>query len=268
VDASLLWKNYAFRSYFNGTNRNFDLKNPEDIERLSMEDLQLRSRIDDVHISAVFPSLGNNRWKIAFTAPVKSGERYLGVVAITVDMGSFVEFENGVHQYAFLIDARPGENLGTILEHPFLNELLSSLGRIPDEVFQARISDTALSQAFGVIEDPIGQLDSLANTEGREAYQGQWIAGSARVYCNFGQAGRENARDSGLIVFAAESYAEVLLPSEQLSDALLRLVTWLLLTLFVVFIALVMFAMRSIRQAEARLQVRDAGATEVGSTTR
>jgi hypothetical protein len=70
------------------------------------------------------------------------------------------------------------------------------------------------------------------------------------------------------MVFVAENYEEVLRPSTELSEALLRMVTWLLLTLFAVFIALVTFAMRSIRQAEARLQVRDVGVTEVGSTAR
>ncbi|MDP1561215.1 MAG: protein kinase [Pirellulaceae bacterium] len=267
VNKGILGKNYSYRSYFNGTNRDVNLDSPADVEMLSNQDLKRRSRINDVHISAVFTSTANDRWKIAFTAPVTDGDDFLGVVAITVDMGTFVEFENGVHQYAFLIDARPGEHLGTILEHPFLKEL-STQGLIPDEVFSARVSDLALSQAYGVIEDPIGQLESLANTKGREAYQGKWIAGSARVRCGFGLPGRENLRDSGLMVFAAENYADVLRPSEELSDALLRLVTWLLLTLFVVFIALVMFAMRSIRQAEARLQLRDSGSTEVGSTTR
>lgn len=267
VNKGILGKNYSYRSYFNGTNRDLNLDSPADTEMLSNQDLKRRSRIDDVHISAVFTSTANDRWKIAFTAPVTEGDDFLGVVAITVDMGTFVEFENGVHQYAFLIDARPGEHLGTILEHPFLKEL-STQGLIPDEVFSARVSDLALSQAFGVIEDPIGQLESLASTKGREAYQGKWIAGSARVRCGFGRPGRENLRDSGLMVFAAENYADVLRPSEELSDALLRLVTWLLLTLFIVFIALVMFAMRSIRQAEARLQLRDSGSTEVGSTTR
>ncbi len=267
VDTRILGKNYSYRSYFNATNRDFQLTKPEDVEMLANDDLELRPRIDDVHISAAFRSTANDRWKIAFTAPVTDNDKFLGVVAITVDMGAFVEFENGVHQYAFLIDARPGDHLGTILEHPFLNELLTR-GKIPDEVFRARVSDMALSQAFGVIEDPIGQLDSLSDAKGRDAYQGKWIAGSARVLCGFGQPGRENLRDSGLMVFAAENYADVLRPSEELSDALLRLVTWLLLTLFVVFIALVLFAMRSIRQAEARLQVRDTGTTEVGSTTR
>jgi len=267
VDTRILGKNYSYRSYFNATNRDFLLTKPEDVAMLANEDLKLRPRIDDVHISAAFRSTANDRWKIAFTAPVTEGDEFLGVVAITVDMGAFVEFENGVHQYAFLIDARPGEHLGTILEHPFLKDLLTQ-GEIPKEVFRARVSDLALNQAFGVIEDPIGQLEALATTKGREAYQGQWIAGSARVMCGFGLSGRENLRDSGLMVFAAENYADVLRPSEELSDALLRLVTWLLLTLFVVFITLVMFAMRSIRQAEARLHVRDAGSTEVGSTTR
>lgn len=267
VNTEIIWKNYSFRSYFNATNGDFSLNNSEDVAKLSNSNLSLRPRIEDVHLSATFKSNANDRWKIAFTAPVKDGDKYLGVVAITVDMGSFVEFENGVHQYAFLIDGRQGKNFGTILEHPFMNDLLAA-GQIPGEVFQARVSDAAISQPFGVMDDPIGQLDSLAGTPGREAYQGQWIAGSARVSCSFGRPGRENARDSGLIVFAAENYAEVLRPSEELSDALLRLVTWLLLTLFVVFIALVMFAMRSIRQAEARVQVRDSGSTEVGSTTR
>lgn len=267
VGSSILGKNYSYRSYFNATNGDFNLNIPADVEKLSNQNLKLRPRINDVHISAAFPSTANDRWKIAFTAPVTEGDEFLGVVAITVDMGAFVEFENGVHQYAFLIDARPGEHLGTILEHPFLKDLLTQ-GEIPKEVFRARVSDLALNQAFGVIEDPIGQLEALAKTKGREAYQGQWIAGSARVMCGFGLSGRENLRDSGLMVFAAENYADVLRPSEELSDALLRLVTWLLLTLFVVFITLVMFAMRSIRQAEARLHVRDAGSTEVGSITR
>jgi hypothetical protein len=166
-----------------------------------------------------------------------------------------------------LVDARPGANQGTILEHPFISQL-ASRGAIPDDIFQARLAPEALTRDTVVIEDPLGQRQALAAWEGHEAYRGRWIAGSAPVNCHFGEMDATAGRDAGLRVFAVENYADAMRPSEQLSDALLRLVTWLLLTLFAVFIALVMFAMRSIRQAEARLQVRESGATEVGSTAR
>jgi hypothetical protein len=234
---------------------------------MSSDTLAQRPRIRSVHISAAFPSSANDRWKVAFTAPVIDGDDYLGVVAITADMGSFVEFENGLHQYAFLVDARPGANLGTILEHPFLNALAQTT-RIPDQVFEARVESASIQPTFGVMKDPIGQLSALASYTGHDAYQGQWITGRTRVMSHFGEPGNESLRDSGLMVFVAENYEEVLRPSTELSEALLRMVTWLLLTLFAVFIALVTFAMRSIRQAEARLQVRDVGVTEVGSTAR
>lgn len=267
VNRDILWKSFAYRSYFNGTNRDFDVEGGTDDAALSSQDLSQRQRIDGVHISAVFPSTANGHWKIAFTAPIRTEGQFLGVVAITVDMGAFVEFENGVYQYAFLVDARPGANQGTVLEHPFISEL-ASRGAIPDDIFQARLAPEALTTDTAVIEDPLGQRQALTAWEGHEAYQGRWIAGSAPVYCQFGEVETSAGRDAGLRVFAVENYADAMRPSEQLSDALLRLVTWLLLTLFAVFIALVMFAMRSIRQAEARLQVRDSVATEVGSTAR
>jgi serine/threonine protein kinase len=267
VDTKILWRNYAFRSYFNGENRDFRIDDPADYALMSSDTLAQRPRIRSVHISAAFPSSANDRWKVAFTAPVIDGDDYLGVVAITADMGSFVEFENGLHQYAFLVDARPGANLGTILEHPFLNALAQTT-RIPDQVFEARVESASIQPTFGVMKDPIGQLSALASYTGHDAYQGQWITGRTRVMSHFGEPGNESLRDSGLMVFVAENYEEVLRPSTELSEALLRMVTWLLLTLFAVFIALVTFAMRSIRQAEARLQVRDVGVTEVGSTAR
>ncbi len=267
VSTEILWKSFAYRSYYNGTNRDYAVESGADDGPLSSHDLTQRQRIQGVHISAVFPSTANGHWKIAFTTPIRVDDAYLGVVAITVDMGAFVEFENGVYQYAFLVDARPGANQGTILEHPFISDL-ASRGLIPDDIFRARLAPEALSEVTAVIQDPLGQRQALASSAGHEAYQGRWIAGSAPVNCHFGELDKAQLRDSGLRVFAVESYADAMRPSEQLSDALLRLVTWLLLTLFAVFIALVMFAMRSIRQAEARLQVRDAVATEVGSTAR
>lgn len=280
---NVLGRNYAYRSYFSGLNRDLEYRDisqntspngnaddgqVSDFQLLANDDLSQRRHITAAHISAAFPSTANGHWKVAFTVPVFLESEFIGIIAATVDTGSFVEFDNGSQQYAMLVDAREGKNFGTILEHPFLSQTIDAGQLVPDSVFQVRVAEEILQQPHGLFLDPLGQKPSAQEPPISAQYQGQWIAGTSPVTSHFGDFGKENQRRTGLVVIAAENYQAVLLPSEKLSQSLVRLATWSLLTTFTVFIALAWFALRTIRQAGGRFLLNDFGSTEVTSNPR
>jgi hypothetical protein len=65
---------------------------------------------------------------VSISAPVydKSPEpKFLGTVALMVEVGQFVEFEGeNPNQFAILVDWRKGRNRGLVLQHPKLEKLL------------------------------------------------------------------------------------------------------------------------------------------------
>ncbi len=268
AEAKVLGRNYSYRTYFSGLSYDLDYSKEEDFSLLYNTQLARRQHINTTYVSAAFPSTANGHWKVAFTCPVFEGEEFIGVVAVTVDTGSFVEFDNGSQQYAMLVDARDGVNCGTILEHPFLSRTIDDGRLVPDGVFDARVVRSSLDQDHGIFVDPIGQLPEQDADSISRSYQGRWIAGTSKVTSHFGNYGAGSKQETGLIVIAAENYQAVLQPSQKLSDSLIRLATWSLLTLFTIFFALAWFALRTIRQVSGRFITGDFGSTEVTATTR
>lgn len=252
---NVLGKNYAYRSYFSGLHRDLNLQDESDLEALHNEQLSLREHIQNTHFSAAFRSTANQHWKVAFTAPIFDGEDFLGVIAATVDTGEFVEFNNRANQYAMLIDARSGPNQGTILEHPYFSDPALAGSRIPDEVFELRISPQYLESEHGLFQDPIGQFGADIKYSGSfDRYGGNWIAGKSSVKSHFGRPRTNRARqETGLVVIAAEDYQVVMEPAERLSESLIRLGTWTLLCMFAVFMALAWFALRTVQQSSRRI---------------
>lgn len=251
---NVLGKNYAYRSYFSGRHRDLDLGDPADVALLENQELEKRQYIRNTHFSAAFRSTANQHWKVAFTAPIWDGEIFLGVVAATVDTGSFVEFNNRPNQYAMLVDGRPGPNQGTILEHPFFSDTVDQGRLIPDRFFDLRIPEQDLTEDFGTFQDPVGQIqtdDPLLNSG---MYHGDWIAGTSPVTSNFGRLqGPAQRQKTGLVVVAAENLEEVMQPAERLSNSLVQIGTWTLLVLFSVFFALAWFSLRTVRQSSERI---------------
>ena len=159
-------RNYGWRSYYHG--------------RLRDEPVEWRPGPDDhvkkTQLSAVFASRATNRWAVAVSTPIYAFDgRFLGVVAMTVDVGSIVELKGGHEQFPVLIDWRDGDHRGLILQHPLYDELEAAKGKLPENLKDYELVESELPHQDnrGVKEhyhDKLGQ-DKL----GAE-YQGRYLA--------------------------------------------------------------------------------------------
>lgn len=184
-----LGKNYAWRSFFSGENadRPRDWRPPEGVH------------VAETKPSAVFPSQATARWTVAISTPVfdpENKDRFLGVVAMTVQVGHLVQLESGSEQYAVLVDWRDGPNKGVLLQHPLFNQLQSVSGSGPDQFKDFRLS------ADGLPDTPERQQDYhdplAANPLGQQ-YQTRWLAEMQPV-----EARRQ---DTGWRVIVQQAYA-------------------------------------------------------------
>lgn len=118
-------KNWRFRDYFHGQGRD-----------LSPEEAAEVAPITDVHRSTVFRSKATRNLMVAFSVPIwstgqrKADRRVIGVLAMTVELGSFVSLQttDGTDQTTMLVETRTDwtegkAGSGLILQHPQLEEL-------------------------------------------------------------------------------------------------------------------------------------------------
>ena len=232
--------NYAYRTYFTG--KDYDLKD-EKGRYLVGQTMAQRPIADLPHLSAIFLSQANNKWKVAFSAPIIIDDQIKGVVAMTEVLGDFVDFDfgDGSNQYVMMVDGRTGSFTGTILEHPLLAKLEAETGVIPQSLSQKQISFAGdLDKVAGLdFIDPMGD-----EPEGKE-YRRQSIAAAAEVVLKRKPAttqestqlkpiqGEEGTFEiaTGLKVFAVEDYASVIDPVNSLSQRLISLLAIALLSL-------------------------------------
>jgi eukaryotic-like serine/threonine-protein kinase len=60
-----------------------------------------------VHLSAPFQSKATNLWKVAVSAPIHHQGEFVGVIAVTVDIGVFMRFDDSSQGFfAVLVDGR------------------------------------------------------------------------------------------------------------------------------------------------------------------
>ena len=101
--------------------------------------------IERTHLSGVFKSRTQQTWKVAISTPIfreaGSGD-FSGVLVLTVDMGDFNLTSGAVsrdhEQFVVLIDARKGEDEGTVLHHPLFAELVQRERQVPGDLFEPR----------------------------------------------------------------------------------------------------------------------------------
>ena len=139
-ESRTIGRNYAWRSFFNGGLSDNDDKSwrPEPGKHLKTTTL-----------SAVFRSQATSRWVVAISTPVfddSSEKKFIGVVAITVEVGRLIEslLRGGEQQFAVLVDSRLGDNPGVILQHPLFDKLLDKKGELPDRLQNYRVSANEL----------------------------------------------------------------------------------------------------------------------------
>ena len=185
-------KDYAWRSYFHG--------GPDD-ERRPEDD-----HVKTTRLSAVFRSQATQRWIVAVSAPVfsepseesKKGE-FLGVVALTVEVGRFTELEGGDDQFAVLVNWREGKYKGVILQHPLLDRLIDEGVALDDDFREYAVRQRDLPEgitgAKDVYLDPLAAVEPYGKEYGKHR---QWMAYVERVPVADGE--------DDLLVIVQESY--------------------------------------------------------------
>ncbi len=263
--------NYSYRTYFTGLD--FDLR--DERGRYLVEENAEDRRITDVaHVSAIFLSQANNKWKVAFSAPIIVKNKVQGIVAVTVVLGDFIEFNNDPKQYVMMVDRRTGEYSGTILEHPLLDQLASETGVIPKALSQKRIAiDQGLrSNAASDFNDPMGD-----EPEGIH-YRRKTIFASAEVQLKRKPVTTQEMTamkpvggdqglfliETGLRVLAVEDYASVIDPVNSLSRRLVNLLVIALLSMLGLALAMWWLVTRSL---VLQTSSRDRFAASVGENT-
>jgi hypothetical protein len=239
--------NWAFRTYFHG--RKNDLPRgvrPEDAEPTKKTVL-----------SGVFQSTSTKRWKVAFSTPIlaESGnpDTQIGVLSFTMNLKdlAFVRTADvSPDRFPVLVDGRGGEAQGTILQHPFFDQLLPTSPRLPDRITEQRIAfdaDGNLSTA-----DYIDPFQEEPEAVGLNRH---WLAAAARVP-GFGDGAPD---DSGLIVLFQEDKARVIAPVKNISEAMLRLGAGAIGVIAVVSVGMWLLAVGPLRGPRLRPSSRAVG---------
>ena len=250
-------KNYAYRTYFHGGP--IDLKETLDGKTKFLADPvgAGRKHIAAPHLSAVFSSMATDTWKVAFSTPLLNDGQFVGIVACTVEMGNFVEFQNRDIQYAMLVDGRNGENRGVILEHPLFTEYRQRQEPLPKEWKDYRVDLDAVGDS-----DPLADPFS-AEEEGGRKYDRKWITAQSEVmFRNRDSDGKSERSASGLVVMTLEDAEAVLSPVRELGTRLIRIALAALAVVVVVAICLWYLVVRSVRESRDRVSRAFRSATE------
>lgn len=227
-----LGKNFAWRSFFHGGIAD----RPRSWRPAPGEHLRRTKP------SAVFRSQASDRWIVAIAAPVWDGsphKRFLGVVAMTVEVGRFVELQGSQDQFAVLIDWREGEHKGIVLQHPLLDALRAAQGKVPDRFEQYRLRREDLPnrlQRMQAYRDPLAQ-----DPEGHR-YDKRWLAQMQPI--------RARGADTGWIVIVQEAYESAI--GATLADLRAKLVRYGIgagAMVVVVVVGLWVLAVRLVRES-------------------
>ena len=163
-----LGRNFAWRSFFHGGGHDMDETwRPTPDKHLSSTTL-----------SDVFQSQATKQWIVAISAPVYDDSpqrKFLGVVAMTVEVGRLIQFPGDENQFAVLVDNREGDHKGVVVQHPLFDKLLAKAKepRLPDRFKNYRVAADDLPDNLWSQEH---YSDPLAvDPEGGE-YKRPWLA--------------------------------------------------------------------------------------------
>jgi hypothetical protein len=205
-EGSTIGKNFAWRSYFHGGGADWAVaRRPGQAELEASWRPQKPGAVKPVRLSAIFPSQATGRWIVAVSTAVFDGSaaegKFLGVVALTVEVGRFAELRRGQaqgkDQFAVLVDWREGENQGVILQHPLFDALLKAQGRLPDRFKNRRVTSSTLPSADNLPRQA-DYRDPLAGDRDGGEYRRRWLAEMEPI--------RVRGEDTGLVVIVQEAY--------------------------------------------------------------
>jgi hypothetical protein len=241
LEESPVGRNFAYRSYFHG--------GPQDLPKGTRP----KSQLVEPRLSAVFRSTSTATWKIAISAPIRDGDEFLGVIAMTAELGDFHDFPPSMDRFAVVVDGREGEHRGVILEHPMLDDVEAKFD------YSQFKSDVELlrDQQQLVYHDPIAKAPM------GKKYRGEWLAGTSPVVIVHDSIWEKH--DTGLIVVVQERRAAAVMPVGQLGQRLAR--EGLLALTFVVTVSGVLWYLVGRSLWETRRATRQLSADNALSST-
>ncbi|HWB01318.1 MAG TPA: serine/threonine protein kinase [Pirellulales bacterium] len=265
-DAELIDRDMSYRDYFHG--RGSDLE----------PGATGSAPIELPHRSHLYESIDHER-RMAFSVPVwqdpnVDDREAIGVLALSAPLGRFAELhtidDSTSQQMAVLVDdlddsCRPPRR-GAVLEHPHLEELLHSPGKICSQFYEdAAIVDRMqqlrklrMLDANEAIEQ---QVDKLVATDDYHdpvggPYEGRWLAAFEPVIVSNRP---RQIRDTGLVVIVQQRFEGAVLPARQLVERIYHtglvalVVVLVVISLLWVFVIVVLNEAPRLRRAQRRL---------------
>ncbi len=276
--SNTIGKNFAWRSYFTGRGQSAYQPGSGGTGQYDIAaDANHREHVSVPHISAVFQSKATNVWKVAFSAPVYHEGQFVGVAAVTADVGSLIEFEDAADQYVMLVDARPGEYQGIVLAHPLFRQFSTPENAaeertLPASLATRRVDSTVVTRLNLPESGDATRLnpfcDPLGEDPAGQPYNGSWIASWTNVERRLGdQTGSVRRTSTGLKVIAVANREEAMDPSRTLGKQLARMGSLALLFFLLVSGGLLYAVFRSLRQSRERITRWSGSATEGNNTS-
>jgi hypothetical protein len=230
-----LGRNFAWRTYFHG--------GPSDLAR-DARPPQV-SHIQRTTFSAPYKSTSTNAWKVAISTPIMQDGDFLGVVGMSIELGNIINFQgNPQHaQFAVLVDNRPGDTQGTIMQHPLLKHLRTEHDITPERFskYRVKIKGEQLNNPEYVYRDPFGE-----DEEGDD-YDRDWIVAASPVKLPLahGDDVTEVPEDSNLLILVQEDREAATAPTRELGKRLAAEAIWALGIVLVIIFSLWFFVIRN-----------------------
>ncbi len=210
-------KNFAYRTYFHGGRNDLPADTPT----------QTIDALTTTHLSAAFQSTATGLWKVAVCTPIRladgtndaqAGGGTDAVFVATINLGDFqlLQSEKGANQVAVLIDARPGDLRGTVLQHPLMDTRRLAGRTLAGEKFQLQPSLMDRLIEGGDVD----YLDPMASADDGREYSGPWIAAMQPI--DLPHDANDIAIDStDMVVLVQYRLAKVFAPVGQMRTSLL-----------------------------------------------
>ncbi len=230
--------NFGWRTYFHGG----------PLEQPSTWRPGPNDHVQETQLSAVFQSTSSNLWVVGISTPIYRGDEFLGVLALTVEVGQFADLRGSGQnrEFAVMMDGRPS-NPGVIVQHELFTKLLEQKrGEFLRRFRDYRVPIEQIGDTEDRYQDPFAK--DLLGAD----YRGDWLAAKAPV--------RVRDEETGLFVIVQERYDEAI--GQALSPLKRAAITRSLLgvaAMVIIVTGLWAYVMRSWNQMASIEELRDEG---------